>query len=72
MNNILVLYDSKSGNTAAMAQLVAEGARAIKDTEVRVRSVDEANAALTNPAQAQVWLSSAAQVILPILSQADK
>jgi NAD(P)H dehydrogenase (quinone) len=44
MNKILVLYDSKSGNTAAMAQLVAEGARGIKDTEVRVRSVDEAAA----------------------------
>jgi len=45
MNKILVLYDSKSGNTAAMAQLVAEGARAIPETEVRLRCVDEASAA---------------------------
>ncbi len=45
MNCILVLYDSKSGNVAQMAQLVAEGARTISDTEVRVRSVDEATAA---------------------------
>src|SRR5438874_5494378 len=45
MNRILVLYDSKSGNVAKMAQLVAEGARAISETEVRVRSVDEATAA---------------------------
>lgn len=44
MNKILVLYDSKSGNTAAMAQLVGEGARGIKETEVRLRSVDEARA----------------------------
>jgi len=44
MNNVLVLYDSKSGNTAKMAQLVAEGAAAVEDIEVRLRSVDEAAA----------------------------
>ena len=44
MNHILVLYDSKSGNVAKMAQLVAEGARTIADTEVRVRSVEEPEA----------------------------
>jgi len=27
MNRILVLYDSRTGNIAKMAQLVAEGAR---------------------------------------------
>jgi len=42
MNHILVLYDSKTGNTAKMAQLVAEGAVAIPDTEARVRSLDDA------------------------------
>ena len=45
MNHILVLYDSKSGHVALMAQLVAEGAQRISETEVRVRSVDEATAA---------------------------
>ena len=45
MSHILVLYDSKSGNVAKMAQLVAEGARAIPDSDVRVRSIDEAVAA---------------------------
>ena len=44
MNRILVLYDSKSGNVAKMAALVGEGAQRIADTEVRVRSVDEAKA----------------------------
>lgn len=44
MNRILVLYDSKSGNVAKMAALVAEGARAIPDTEARLRSVEEATA----------------------------
>jgi len=44
MNRILVLHDSKSGNTAKMAGLVAEGARSVPDTEVRLRSVDEATA----------------------------
>jgi NAD(P)H dehydrogenase (quinone) len=42
MNRILVLYDSKSGNTQRMAQLVAEGAQSIPDTEVRLRTVEEA------------------------------
>ena len=42
MNHILVLYDSKTGNTAKMARLVGEGAASIADTEVRLRSVDEA------------------------------
>jgi NAD(P)H dehydrogenase (quinone) len=45
LNQVLVLFDSGSGNTARMAQLVAEGARRISNTEVRVRSVDEATAA---------------------------
>jgi NAD(P)H dehydrogenase (quinone) len=45
MNKILVLFDSASGNTAAMARLVAEGAQRISETEVRLRSVDEAVAA---------------------------
>ena len=45
MNCILVLYDSKSGNVAKMAKLVAEGAATIPGTEVRMRSVDEATAA---------------------------
>ena len=44
MDKILVLYDSATGNTAKMAQLVAEGAASIEDIEVRVRSVDEATA----------------------------
>jgi len=42
MNRVLVLYDSKSGNVAKMAQLVAAGAQTIPDTEVRLRSIDEA------------------------------
>jgi len=45
MNKILVLYDSKSGNVAEMAALVAEGAGTVPDTEVRVRHIDDASAA---------------------------
>lgn len=44
MNKILVLFDSASGNTRRMAELVAEGAATIRDTEVRLRSLDEASA----------------------------
>lgn len=42
MNRILVLFDSHTGNTAAMARFVAEGASTIPDTEVRLRSLEEA------------------------------
>jgi NAD(P)H dehydrogenase (quinone) len=42
MGNILVLYDSASGNTAKMAGYVVEGAAVIADHDVRLRSVDEA------------------------------
>ena len=42
MNRILILFDSKSGNVAKMAAFVAEGAQRIADTEVRLRSVDDA------------------------------
>ena len=41
MARLLVLYHSATGNTKAMADLIAEGARAIEDTEVAVASIDE-------------------------------
>ncbi len=42
MGNVLVLYASKTGNTAKMAAEVAEGAKRIPGIEVRIRSVTEA------------------------------
>jgi NAD(P)H dehydrogenase (quinone) len=39
---VLVLYHSETGNTRLMADLVAEGAASLSDTEVRLRSVAEA------------------------------
>lgn len=44
MGKILVLYHSGTGNTAKMAELVAEGARGIPEIEVRLRDVDSATA----------------------------
>lgn len=41
---VLVLFDSASGNTAAMAQFVAEGSRGVTGIEVRLRSIDDASA----------------------------
>lgn len=43
MNKILVLFDSNTGNVAQMAALVAEGARQVPDTEVRLRALPEAS-----------------------------
>ncbi len=44
MGKILVLYDSKTGNTAQMAGYVAEGARRVAGAEVRLLAVDDATA----------------------------
>ena len=42
MGNILVLYDSKTGNTAQMAAYEAEGAQQVPGMDVRLLHVDEA------------------------------
>jgi len=34
MGNVLVIYDSRTGNTKKMAELVAEGAKRIEGTQV--------------------------------------
>jgi len=43
LGNVLVLYDSRTGNTRKMAELVAEGAMRVKGTEVRLKFVEEAS-----------------------------
>ena len=45
MGKVLVLYDSQSGNTAKMAELVAEGCRAVEGCEVSVKHIDQATGA---------------------------
>ncbi len=42
--HILVLYQSRTGHTRQMAELVAEGARSVPESEVRLLSVAEATA----------------------------
>lgn len=44
MPKILVLYDTQTGNTRAMAEAVAEGARSLPGTDVLLKHVDEAQA----------------------------
>jgi NAD(P)H dehydrogenase (quinone) len=44
VGKVLILYDSASGNTAKMAELVASGAAGISGTEVRMRRIEEASA----------------------------
>jgi NAD(P)H dehydrogenase (quinone) len=44
MGNVLVIYDSKTGNTERMAEYVAEGAGEVADIEVRLIHVDDATA----------------------------
>jgi NAD(P)H dehydrogenase (quinone) len=45
MGNVLVLYDSKGGNTRKMAEYVADGVRDIAGIELRLKSVDAAGVA---------------------------
>jgi flavorubredoxin len=39
MTKIVIIYDSKTGNTELMANAVAEGARSVKGVEVQVQKV---------------------------------
>lgn len=41
MAKVLIVYYSRTGNTKAMAEIVAEGAREVAGAEVDVRPVDE-------------------------------
>lgn len=43
MGKVLVLFHSNTDNTAKMAEYVAEGAREIPDTEVRLLKIDQAS-----------------------------
>jgi len=45
MPRILVIYDTQSGNTRAMAEAVADGARSISGTGVTLKHVDDAQPA---------------------------
>jgi len=42
MGKVLVLYYSSSGNTKKMAEFVAEGAKLVEGTELRLKSISEA------------------------------
>ena len=39
--NILVVFYSLTGNVAKLAKAVADGARGVRDTDVRIRQVEE-------------------------------
>ena len=41
LTKILIVYDSRSGNTEKMAMTIAEGAKEVKDTTVEVKKVDK-------------------------------
>ena len=41
MAKVLIVYDSRTGNTEKMAHAVAEGTKQIKDIEVIVKKVDQ-------------------------------
>ena len=44
MAKILIVYDSKTGNTERMAMAVAEGAKKIKNVAVVVKKAEETKA----------------------------
>lgn len=42
MGYVLIMYYSETGHTKAMVQLVSQGEISVKDTEFRLKSVDQA------------------------------
>lgn len=49
MPKVLVLFHSKTGNTATLADAIAEGAAAVKFTEVELRRVPDLPTGIANP-----------------------
>lgn len=43
MTQIIVIYDSRTGNTEKMAEAVAEGAKEVPETKVVLKNVDRAS-----------------------------
>ena len=43
MVKVVVVYDSKSGNTESMAQAVAKGSRSVPQADVALKKVDQTN-----------------------------
>jgi NAD(P)H dehydrogenase (quinone) len=52
---ILVVYDSLTGNTARAAELIAEGAKAVKEVKVEIRKVDAASLKELEEAEAVIF-----------------
>lgn len=44
MTSVLIVYDSRTGNTERMALAVAQGAKEVKGTEVKILKADKAKA----------------------------
>ncbi len=45
MAKILIVYDSRSGNTEKVAQAIAAGAKQVENVEVKIKKVDETSLA---------------------------
>jgi NAD(P)H dehydrogenase (quinone) len=59
MPKVLVLFHSRTGNTAALADAIAEGAGSVKFTEVELRRIDDLAPPAAIDANAQ-WTTSRA------------
>ena len=57
MSKILILFYSRTGNTAALADAIAEGARSVRFSEVDVRRIDDLAPASVIEANAE-WKAS--------------
>ena len=44
MGKVIILFESSTGNTAAMAKLVAEGAARVSGIDVKLKSIEDATA----------------------------
>ena len=52
---LMVLYDSKTGNTKRMAEVIAEGMKRIPDTQVKVCSIADVD---------EMWASESSCIVL--------
>jgi NAD(P)H dehydrogenase (quinone) len=48
MSKVLILYDTRTGNTGQMARAVAEGAKSVKGAEVVLKRIGESSGELAD------------------------
>ena len=74
-NKVLILFHSRGGNTAKMADFIAAGANAVAETEVRIRTTEQCLSASRGQTNNKTRAASLGSILLnglPCLCMASR